>query len=481
MSDRNHQPPFLYLVRQLSTSSFEAIRGAGHPSGNPGTVDASGSEFRNVMNTVISSLPDDATTAERPQGIIYIQGSNLNCLTGTINVNRALIIDGLGTAVVQKAGTYTDIRTAMFQIARSNVTIRNMTIEDTDLTHDGANPNTDSKAAVIGITCGPPSQHAICKNLMIENIFFKNIYYHALTLNGATPTSRTIDHVTIRNCLADASSSNTPAGAAFVIGAGVKDCLIENNKIYECGHSGIDIWGALEHVKCINNYVYKSVKPDGCGIAIVRFADHLANEGLAEDCIIMGNRVYGPLRNDGIKVHAEARKVSVIGNFVDGTTSNGISVLVDNVEGSDKYSREVLIHGNIVRNTGEQGIKANVDPEITYPHGIIVTGNLVIDSKRHGIDFNSNVRFGIINNNTVNGFGTIEAAGTYSGIHLRICKNCSVNGNTLYGTASNATYSVYEEGTGSDRNIITSNNCNKTMSTVGTNTIISNNQTTAAT
>lgn len=467
--------PFLFLIRQVTTSSFQAIRGTGHPGGNPGSVEFAGAEFKDVINSAISSLPDDASTAEQSQGIIYIQGSRLNVATNTININRAVTIDGLGTAIIAKTNEFTGTRTAIIQCARSNITLRNFTIYD-EYQNPNAYPQSNSLAQVVGITCSPPSQHPRVRNLLIENIFFKNIYMHAIDLSVSDLATRSIDHATIRNCIADHSGSNTTFGSSFNIGLGVRDTLVQHNKIYECGHTGIDIWGVFEHVKCIDNYVYKTLssKVDGSGIALVRYADHLASQGLAEDILIQGNRVYGPINNDGISVHAQARKVIVANNFVDGTLSDGISVRADNIEGTDLYARETIIQGNIIRNTGNSAIVTNVDPALAF-HGIVIIGNLIFDAQRHGINVASNVKFGVINSNSINGYGLSGTAGPWAGIHLRIAKNCVVNGNTIYGTATNAANSILEEVSGSASNIITSNNCNKAISLLGGNNTVSAN------
>jgi hypothetical protein len=464
---RDRYATYAFLVRQSSPTAYEAIRS------DTGAVAYSGSDFGTVMNSVIGALPAPSSTSSI--GVVYISGTTLDCATTSITIDKPVIIDGFGSAVVRKTADYVGTNRSVFNIASSNVTLRDFTIDVTIQVGTATRP----------IVCQPST--ASLSNILIENVTIKKAY-NPIYLHASTGTSHLIDHVIIRNVKVD-NTGSTQTGPGFVIGLGCKDVAIEHCTILEPGDIGIDIFATRELIKVWGNTIQKITNTTGDGIVVSNYGATTSIAGApTKNVVIRDNRIVGPLTGDCIKIWGAAEKVTITGNRLNGdngtgttvTTGSGIVIREKTISATDYWAKEVIVTNNIILNIGSSGVYVGSSTSAVEFQAFNITGNYIHDINGYGINIISGVKNAIVNNNLIYRYGKDQVANR-AGIHIRISTNNTMMGNKIFGltgsstpTAGSPYWSIYEENT-SDSNIMVGNSMNQPISFVGAASIIAQN------
>ena len=272
------------------------------------------------------------------------------------------------------------------------------------------------------------------EKVKIENVYIHDTYDHAINFR----TVHSYD-VIVKNCVLE------DIGVSGVVADGIRvsyihRAVIESNVVNETTEAGIAVSGPSDEVIVKKNII---VNTNGLGIEV----DTGGGERPVSDLVISSNIIIlgGGTNQDGILLNNSVFDCIIKENRIKGAGRNGINVY--------NTCGRCVIEGNIVEECAR--------------NGIVLYYNTT----------NCTVRGNICRNNSQ------SDPGTYAGIALTGggCTDNVIVGNRCFDDQASPTqgYGVYEGGTGSDYNLIACNilrgNSVSAVSTVGTNTLVTDN------
>ncbi len=432
-----------------------------------GAITLTTTQLYNAIDYIMNTLPVTAPNETVPITRIALNGI-IPCITRGCIINRSAYIDGLGSALIRKTTNYQLDSEAIFRVHVSNVTIRNLAMEDAHVytpeevatyPADGVRPQ--------GIISGSPAPGTT--NWLFENLYMKNIHHHGINLSRVAGVAT--KNVTIRNCIFDNMEAPDMGDGALNMGVGCGGLNIIDNVMLNSNHSGIDVWAASPPIRIIGNHLYKGPLCDGGSIGVTAVSDQ-NDTGLTEEIVIRDNWCYGPgITQDPISCHGGSANIVVEGNHCIGGGRYGIRVASFNVFRNvavpyDAYSKEVRIRNNYIQNAYGSGINITLDPALEY--GMCdVSGNIIVDTLGSiGIDMIGDARHTTISKNQIyriNSRGLTDTSP--SGIRLRKSSTgpgshqCIITGNhiVLDDTFGPSTYSIWAADSSSNKQIIAQN------------------------
>ncbi len=448
-----------YVRQQVGSGLYVATR----PDTGQNYTDT---DFGTLMNTIIALLPVPSST--NPIGVILISGATLDCGTTSITVNKPCIIDGMGSAVVRKTTDYTGTNRSVFNIASSNVTLKDLIIDITIQTGQ------QSK----GIVCQPSA--ATYQNISIRRVRIKNCY-QGIYLHASSGTTYMIDHAVVEDCWID-NTSTTQTGEGIIVGLGCRDITVEYCTLIEPGNTGIDIFATQPHIKIWGNNIVKNVNTTGSAIQVSDLGGTSAVFGApTQDVSIRENDISGAMLGSCIRIWGGAESVKIENNFMKGGARDGIEIIAKTVSSADYFAKEVTAVGNLIQSMTRNGIYVSYTGSTIEFQGLQISNNDIKNVGANAINLNSSVKNASVEGNRIYRYGT-DVAADRTGILLRNTLNTTVRGNKIFGLTATSTpvagtnyTSVREEAT-TNLNTISLNGVNNPISTLGANTIVSFNE-----
>jgi hypothetical protein len=431
-----------------------------------GELEFTGTQLYPTMQYVLETVAGTPPAASSPILKIALNGT-IECRTRGCILNRSCVVDGLGSAVVKRVLSYTGDAAGIFRLHCSDITIRNLTIEDgvvyTQAQLDayiapGVSPDEMQSQ---GIFASQPTPG--CENWLFENLLMKNIHHHTINISRTVPIYTR--NIIIRNVVVDNLTGQDFGDSCFNIGVGAENVRIINCQFLQPHHGPIDVWAAKPPVIIIGCYIYCPRRDiDGRtqnGISITAVSD-AGDINPTEEVVVRDNYMFGDaITQDCINVHGGSANILIEGNHCEQSNTTegrfGIRVGGFNVfrDGSNVtiYAKEVLIRNNFIHNSYGAGISVRTDSTIPFS-GVSIIGNQIRDTRGPtAIDVNGDIIHVLIADNQI--YKTNARLSTNpvgSGIRIQNnCPNTMIIGNHMFLDA-NATYSIDESGGGTTNN-----------------------------
>jgi hypothetical protein len=459
---------------------------------NTGLLTFTATEFYWAMDHVMNTISHTPPGPSSPILRIALNGV-LECRTRGCIINRSCVIDGLGSAVVKRVLSYTNDAAGIFRLHNSDITIRNLTIEDgvvytqTQLDAYIAPGVSPDEMQSQGIFSGAPAPGT--ENWLFENLIIKNLHHHSINISRTVPIYS--KNIIIRNVINDNLTGQDFGDSTYNIGVGAENVKIINNAFLQPHHGAIDIWSAKAPVEVTGCYIYSPRRDiDGRtqnGIAVTAVSD-AGDINPTEEVVVRDNFMFGDaITQDCINVHGGSANILIEGNHCEmsNTTDGRFGVRVGgfNVfrDGSNVtiYAKDVLIRNNFIHNSYAAGISVQTDP--VHPFGgVAIVGNQIRDTRGPmAIDVNSDIKYVLVADNQIYKTNARQSTNPVgSGIAVRTnSPNTTIMGNHMFLDA-NATYSVHEIGGGTTNNtsiMFNQVHSGKAVLLTAANSVVSNN------
>ena len=360
------------------------------------------------IQAAIDALPTAGGTVFLSEGTFTLaEGININ--------DNDIAFVGSGYATLIKAGssvTFTNSALVRTSGGKSRIRIANLTI-------DGNKANNTGGADNIRIT-------SASSLVTIENVRSLNSDDVGISVDAATD-------VLVTGCYVDSPVTK----GIDVTSDSVSHVRIEGCHILSTGEGGIEIDDGADYVTVVGN-IFESAGPSTSYSAI----DIHNHSGLA-----------GPTQ------------VSIIGNTIQGATSNG--VVVKHVSGGSSIPREITIQGNTIA-----PIITGIGILVRGSEFVAVQGNSIVSGSR-GIQVDTSSKYVTVT-------GNVARNAEFAGIELDAVTYVTVTGNVSVDDGAAVQNHGVLEDNGSDNNLIQGNvvlgNATAQITFAGASTIVRNNK-----
>lgn len=344
-------------------------------------------------------------------------------LLGPITLNQAMYGDGMDATVLLYSPTAPPNSQFITWIDPGPSTIRDLTVDGNSRTSIGIGVTTGVGTGKTGLRI-EDVEVRFCGQLSPTSLGYGIIF------NWDQTNANAIAQCVVTNCFV-----HDILGAGIAAGGYLH--VIANNTISNCGHSGVDCWGAMTDSVIANNTIYSTGT--------------------------------GPASSDGITGYGRDNlRVLIIGNAVSDSVNHGIHIGGHNIQ----------IVGNKIFNTiNGSGIILQSDPNnAPTPSANGIIANNEIDTVQSG----SGIRCGWFSSVTVSGnwvSNILTAGGNNAGISFVSSNDCVCANNIVSNVGNTSTNSNGIQGRQSN-NLIVSGNRISTIAGQGIFTDIANMQAT---